>query len=179
MRSWSYCDFAVPFSARRMRQLPLGGLGLSVWITAVDTRFISSHNLLEEIWFIGSCLNQVTSNCSMMFLLLWQQKPQNAMTHFVPRPCIKILDTILFGIPRSASSSCTYTHRSLLSAARTRSTFSGVLLAAGLPECGLLSTESQPSLKLLCHTFICAALMASSLKVCWYIRIVTVEECSI
>ena len=33
-------------------------------------------------------------------------------------------------------------------AARTRSTFSGVLLVAGLPEHGSLSTDSRPHLKL-------------------------------
>ena len=52
----------------------------------------------------------------------------------------------------------------LLIAAHTRSTFSGVLLVAGLPERGSLSTDSGPSLEHLCHTFICAALIASSPK---------------
>ena len=57
-------------------------------------------------------------------------------------------------------------------------TFSGALLVAGLPECGSLSTDSQPSLKHLCHTFIYAALIASSLKAFWFIWIVSTEECS-
>ena len=60
----------------------------------------------------------------------------------------------------------------------TCSTFSGVLLFTGLPEHGLLSTDSQPSLKFLCHTFICAALIASSLKYFWILWTVSVEECS-
>ena len=46
-------------------------------------------------------------------------------------------------------------HGSLLAAARTRSTFSGVLLVAGLPGCGSLWTDSWPSLKHLCHAFLC------------------------
>ena len=46
----------------------------------------------------------------------------------------------------------------------TYPTISGALLIAGLPECGSLSTDSQPSLKHLCHTFICAAFIASSQK---------------
>ena len=58
------------------------------------------------------------------------------------------------------------------------STFSGVLLVAGLPEHGSLSIDSRPSLKHLCHTFICAALIASSPKAFWVIQIVSVEECS-
>ena len=65
----------------------------------------------------------------------------------------------VFGIPRSASSSHTVSHCSLFTAAHTRSRFSDVLLVAGLPEHGSLSTDSQPSLKHLCHTFICAALI--------------------
>ena len=56
--------------------------------------------------------------------------------------------------------------------------FSGVLLVADLPDHGSLSTDSQPSLKHLCHTFICAALIASSSKAFWIIWIVSVEECS-
>ena len=87
-----------------------------------------------------------------------------AMTHFMTRSCIKISDTVVFGISRSASSSHTVSHQSLLIAAFTPSTFSGVLLVAGLTEQGSLSTAFQPSLKCLGHTFICTALIASSLK---------------
>ena len=77
----------------------------------------------------------------------------------MPRSCIKTSDTVVFGIPRSASSSHTVSCWSLLIAACTCSTFSGVLLVADLPEHGSLSTDSWPSLKFLCHTFICAALI--------------------
>ena len=101
-----------------------------------------------------------------------------AMTYFMPRSCIKISDTVVFWILRSASSSHNVSHQSLLIAAHTRSTFSGVLLVAGLPEHESLSRDSWPSLKHLCHTFISAALLASSLKAFWIIRIVSVEECS-
>ena len=78
---------------------------------------------------------------------------------------------------RSASGSHTVSHQSLLTAARTCSTFSGVLLVADLPERESLSTDSQPSLKHLCHSFICAALIASALKAFWIIWIVSMEEC--
>ena len=91
--------------------------------------------------------------------------------HFMPRSCVKILDTVVFGIPRTASSSHTVGHWSLLIAAHTPSTFSGVLLVAGLLERGSLSTDSQPSSKHLHHTFICAALIALSPKAFWIIWI--------
>ena len=97
---------------------------------------------------------------------------------FHPRPYIKISDTVVFGIPRSASSSHTVGRQSLLIAACTHSTFSGVLLVGGLPEHGSLSTDSWPSLKCLYHTFICTALIASSLKAFWIIQIVSTEGCS-
>ena len=90
---------------------------------------------------------------------------------FHSKPCVKILDTVSFGIPRSASSSCTVSCRSLLIAAHTCSTFSGVLLVAGLPECGSLSIDSWPSLKHLCHTFICSVLISSPPKAFWIIKI--------
>ena len=79
---------------------------------------------------------------------------------------------------RSASSSHTVSHQSLLIAAHICSTFSSVPLVAGLPECGPLSRDSWSSLKHLCHTFICSALIASSPKTFWIIQIVYAEECS-
>ena len=50
---------------------------------------LQSYDLLEEIWFIGSGLNQVISNCSAMFFLLWRQKPQNKFCHntFLSQRC--------------------------------------------------------------------------------------------
>ena len=101
-----------------------------------------------------------------------------AMTHFMPRSCSKISNMVVFGIPRSASSSHTVSCRYLLIVAHTRSTFSGILLVECLPDCGSLSTDSQLSLKHLCHTFICAALITLSLKASWIIQIVSAEECS-
>ena len=74
-----------------------------------------------------------------------------ATTCFMARSCIEIWHSS-FGVPRSASSSRTVSNQSLLIAAHTRSTFSGVLLVSGLPEHGSLSTDSWPSLKYSCHT---------------------------
>ena len=101
-----------------------------------------------------------------------------ATTCFMPISCVKILDRVVFGIPRSASSSSTVSHQSLLIAACTCSTFSGALLVAGLPECGSLSTDSQPSLKHLYQIFICTALIALSRKAFWITWTVSAEECS-
>ena len=72
----------------------------------------------------------------------------------MPRSCIKILDIVVFGISKSASSSYTTSCWALLIAAHTCSTFSGVLLVAGLPDRGSLSTDSWPSLKHLCHSYL-------------------------
>ena len=85
---------------------------------------------------------------------------------------------LVLGKARSASSSHTVSLQSLLTAACTHSTFSGVLLVAGLPEHGSLSTDSRPSLEHLCHTFICASLTAWFLKGFWITRIVSTEECA-
>ena len=96
----------------------------------------------------------------------------------MPRSCFNMSDTAAFGIPRPASSSRTVSCQSLLIAARTCSTFPGALLVAGLPEHGSISKDSQPSLKGLCHTFICAALIVLSPKALWIIQIVSLEGCS-
>ena len=93
--------------------------------------------------------------------------------------CAKILSQNLrhsFGIPRSASHSCTVSRRSSLIAACTRSTLSDVLLAAVLPEHGSLSTDSWPSLMHLCHTYLCTALIVLSQKSFWIIPIASMEE---
>ena len=64
-----------------------------------------------------------------------------ATTHFMQRSCVKITDTVIFGIPRSASSSLSVSFWSLLMAACTCSTLSGILLVVGLPQRGSLSTD--------------------------------------
>ena len=142
------------------------GLGLHFWIIDGDPPFISDYDLLQEMWFIGSSLIKSLANavqCSFSSASR-SQGTKFATTHFMPRSCIKISDTVVLGIPRSPSSSHTVGHRSLWIAARTGSTFSGVLLVAGLPEHASLPTGSQPCLKCSCCTFICTILIASSPK---------------
>ena len=70
----------------------------------------------EEIWKSLATAAQCSfcsgsRSCRMHF----------ATTHFTPRSCVKILDMVVFGIPRSAPSSHTVGGRSLWIAARTRS----------------------------------------------------------
>ena len=93
----------------------------------------------------------------------------------MPRSCIKISDTVIFGTPRSASSSHTVSHQSLLIAALTHSTFSGV--------CCLQAFQNMDHKRFLAifevfvPHFICAALTALSLKAFWIIQIVFMQEC--
>ena len=179
--SWSCCDFAALSSGvenqaisigmtgpsfpdqshRPMIHLPVmtfrkSGSSLMVWIKSLAT----------EAWcfFCSS-----SRSCGINFAMAH---------HFMPRSCIKILATVVFGIPRSASSSHTVGHQFLLIVAHTHLMFSSVVFVAGFPEHGSLSTDSRPSLKHLCHTFICAALIALSPKSSWIIQIVSAEECS-
>ena len=69
--------------------------------TAVPFKEAPMIHLLEETWFIASGLNQVISNCSLMFLLLfWQSHRTNsAMKHFMPRSRVKISDTVVLQSP--------------------------------------------------------------------------------
>ena len=69
-----------------------------------------------QIWLIGYSLNQVISNCNTMFFYSGSRSRGTnfATTCFMLRYCSEISDTIIFGIPRSASSSCTVSHWSLL-----------------------------------------------------------------
>ena len=150
----------------RTRWLPLGWLGLCSQIIAIDPQFISDYDLLGKsaslvVAWIKSLATAAwcsfcsgSRSCRMKF----------ATTHFMPKSCVKILDIVAFGIPGSAPSSRTVSHRSSLITACTYSAFSGLLFVAGLPEHGSPSTNSRPSLKRLCHTFTCAVLIAYSLK---------------
>ena len=101
-----------------------------------------------------------------------------ATTHFMPRSCVKISDTVVFGIPRSASSSYIVSHWPLLIVACTHSTFSGVPFVAGLLE----HDHFQQILDKLWS--ICATLLfvLYSLHHPWkpfgIIQIVSMEECS-
>ena len=136
--------------------------------------FLRKSGSLVAVWIMSFTTVPRCSFCSGSR----SHGTNSAMIHLMPRPCIKISDTAVFGTPRWASSSCTLSHRSLLIAACTRSTSSGVLLVAGLPECGSFSTDSQPSLKCLWQYFICTSLIVLSTKAFWIIQIVSVEECS-
>ena len=126
---WSCCNFAVPFSTWRTRQLPLGWLSLHFWIIAVDSPFISDYAFLKTagslvaVWIRSFATAAQCSLCSGNR----SHKTNFAMTCFMPRSCIKILDTVVSGIPRSPSSSLTVTCLSLLPI-RTHSIFSGDLL---------------------------------------------------
>ena len=88
------------------------------------------------------------------------------------RSQVKISDTVGFRIPRSASSSHTISHWSLLIAACTHS-------ACYRPSWMWVTFNRFP-LKCLCHTFICIALIVLfwSPRAFWIIRIVSTEECS-
>ena len=154
--------------AGRTRWLPLGPLGLMTFLRKSGSLTLVAvwTKLLATIAWCSLCSG--SRSCGTNFVVMC----------FMPRSSVKISVTVVLGIPRSASSSHTVSHRSLLITAYTSSTFSGVLLVAGLAECRSLSTDSQPSLKHLCHTFICVAVIASSLKTFWIIWILFVEECS-
>ena len=99
-----------------------------------------------------------------------------AATGFMPESSIKISETVVCWVP-SASNSHTFHCRILLITTCMSSTYSGVLLVEGLPECGSISTDSQPPLKLRYHNFIWASLIESSPKAFLIIRIVSVDKC--
>ena len=68
--SWSCCDFAVPCSGVENQATSIGMTG--PWFLGHRHRPMIHlwYDLLEEIWFIGSSLNQVISNRSTMIILV-------------------------------------------------------------------------------------------------------------
>ena len=148
---------------------------LQIYDSSLVMTFLRKSGSLVVVWMKSLATVAQCSFCSVFcfcFCFVAEATKSVFPWHISYRSCIKISNTAVFGIPRSASSSRTGSRRSLI-AAHTHSTFSSVLLLAGLPEQGSLSTDSQPSLMHLCHTFISAALIASSLKAFWIIWIVS------
>ena len=99
-----------------------------------------------------------------------------ATTRFMPSSSVKISETTVHGITRSSSNSRTVNRQFLLIAAYMCSIFLGVLHVAGLPEHGVLSLDSQPSLNIQYHTFIWASLTESSTKAFLILTIVSTNE---
>ena len=153
MWSWSGHDFAMASSGME-NQWTSGGMTGPSFLDHSHRPMIhlclwpSWGNLILVVVWIKSLATAAWSFCSGSR----SHRLNFATTHFMPRSCIKTSDTVVLGIPWSASSSCTVSHRSLLIAACTCSTLSGVLLVAGLPEHGSPSADSRSSLKRLCHT---------------------------
>ena len=82
------------------------------------------------------------------------KKPITAHTRVIPKILFKISQIVVFGIPRSFSSSRTVNRRSPSITSRTRSILSNVSVAEGRPERESLSTEVRPPVKRLYHSFI-------------------------
>ena len=147
MWSWSWCNFAAPSIGMENQMTSIGTTGPLFPDHSCRPQFFPSYDLLEEIWLIGSSLNQVIGSTMFLFSGSRSCGTNFSKTHFMPRSCIKILDTVVFGIPRSASSSHTVSCWSLLISAHTHS----MLLVA---EHQSLSTDSWPFLKCVCTTLL-------------------------
>jgi len=163
----------------QLRWLPLGRLGFCFRVIAMDPWPISDYDLFGEIWVFvrGSSMSCVTSVQNSFCTCDRSCRTNFATTRFLPRYSIKISETIVCGIPRSSSNSCTVNRWFSLIAAGMHSTFSGVLLVEGLSECGLLLTDSRPSLKRRYHNFIWASLNESSPKAFLIMQTVSADEC--
>ena len=101
------------------------------------------------------------------------KKPVTSHTRVTPKIAFKISQTVVFGIPRSFSSSRTVNRRSPSIASRTRSILSNAFVVEGRQERESLSTEVQPPLKRLYHSFIRVLLINSFPKAFCFIWIVS------
>ena len=108
----------------------------------------------------------------MRWRVIVVKKPVTAHKRVIPNILFKISQTVVFGIPRSFSSSQTVDRRSPSIASRNRSILSNVFVVEGRPERETLSTEVRPPLKRLYHSFIHVLLMYSFPKAFCIIRIV-------
>ena len=103
----------------------------------------------------------------------WRVIVASHRTHVFPKILFKLSQTVVFGIPRSFSSSRTVNRRSLSIASRTRSILSNVFVVEGRLERESLSTEVRPPLKRFYHSFIRVLLIHSFPKAFCIIWIVS------
>ena len=97
-------------------------------------------------------------------------------SHCTPAKILfQISQTVVFGIPKSFSSSRTVNRRSSSIVCRSRSMFSGVVVSEGRPERGSLSTDVRQFLNRLYHSFICVMSILSSTMTFCIILIVSVQ----
>ena len=94
-------------------------------------------------------------------------------TRVIPIILFKISRTVVFGIPRSFSSSWTVNRRSASISSHTRLILSNVFVVEDRPERESLSTEVRPPLKRLYHFFIRVLLINSFTKALCIIWIVS------
>ena len=109
----------------------------------------------------------------MCWRVIVVKKPVTAQTRVIPKILSKISQTVVFGIPKSFSSPRTVNRRSGSIASRTRTILSNLFVVEGLPERESLSTEVQPPLKRLYHSFIRVLLIHSFPKAICIIWIVS------
>ena len=109
----------------------------------------------------------------MRWRVIVVKKPVTTHTRVIPKILFKISQTVVFGIPRSFSSSRTVSRWSPSIASRTRSILSNVFVIEGRPERESLSTEVRPPLKRLYHSFIRVLLIHSLTKAFCIIWIVS------
>ena len=129
-------------------------------IITVNPWFVTSNNLLEHTFIISDHFQVVLSDFEAKPFLLYRERFLNEFRKF----SVGILETRVFGIPRSRSSSRTVKRPSSLIASRIRLIFSGVIVLEARPEHGALSTDVRPFLNRLYDSFICVLPIHSSSK---------------
>ena len=111
----------------------------------------------------------------MRWCVIMVMKPVTAHTRVISKILFKVSQTVVYGIPRSFSSSRTVTRRSPSIASCTLSMFSSIVVSEGRPERGSLITAVRTFVNRLYHSFICVMPILSSTKAFCIISIVFVQ----
>ena len=151
--------------------LPLWRLLFSFRIVTINPWFITSNNLLKDIFIITDHFQVIQSDFRAKVVSNFGMDFEH--TRVIPKILFEISQTVVFGIPRLFSSSRTVNRRSPSIASGTRSMFFGVVLSEGRPERG--STDVRPFLNRLYHSFIYVMPILSSTNAFCIISIVSVQ----
>ena len=116
--------------------------------------YVGTVRRLSKQWDTGFTKKLLHKIRWIRWRVIVVKEPVTAHTRVIPKILFKISLTVVFGIPRSFSSSLTVNRRSPPIASRTRSILYNVFVVEGRPERESLSREVRPPLKRLYQSFI-------------------------
>jgi hypothetical protein len=168
-------DLLCFFWPRGCLMFPLWRLHLHFWVVPINPCLITMFRKLGSLSALPSISCALSlQHCFCSILSSFGTNLANTLLMCKSPVKIECTGTDPMFTPNSIAISQTVIRWSCMIVVWTCSITLSFWLVEGLPERSLLSTDVWPFLKWLYPFFICEVLMASSLKACWILRMVSI-----